>query len=205
MYILLAFVLSLNTFGAVNPGSNPENTPTLAKEWNIDRSHSAVNFRIRHFFTPVPGMFETWGGTIHFDPDDLDNSKIDIRIDVASINTKNGQRDEHLRTNDFFDAATFPHITFVSSDIRSNGENNFIAIGELTIKDVTETIELPFTLLGVMDHNRRPNTKVAGISAEYSLLRNDFGVGNGSYVQTAVIGNEVTIEIFLELLHQTQS
>jgi polyisoprenoid-binding protein YceI len=170
-----------------------------AKEWRIDQSHSAVNFKIRHFFTPVPGVFERWGGTIKFDPDNLEGSMIDINIEVASVNTKNERRDNHLRTADFFEAETYPNMTFVSHSIRQTGENTFVATGNLTIKETTKTIELPFELLGAMPHPSRENTTVAGFKSELSILRNEYGVGTGDYIQTVVIGDEVSIEIFLEV------
>lgn len=195
--IVLILVMSTSTFAS---GINQDGaTINEAKEWRIDGSHSAVNFKIRHFFTPVPGVFERWGGTLRFDPENLEGSSIDISIDVASVNTKNERRDRHLRTADFFEAETYPNITFVSNSIRQTGENTFVATGQLTIKETTKTIDLPFELLGTMPHPSRENTTVAGFKSELSIMRNDYGVGTGDYVQTAVIGNEVGIEIFLEV------
>jgi polyisoprenoid-binding protein YceI len=170
-----------------------------ATAWTIDASHSAVNFRIRHFFTPVPGVFERWGGTINFDANNLAASSIDIAIEVASVNTKNTRRDEHLRNPDFFEAEKYPNMTFKSSSIRRTGENAFVAVGQLTIKETTQTIELPFEFLGSMPHPWRENTEVAGFKANYSLSRLAFGVGSGDFVQTTVVGDQVDIEIFLEV------
>lgn len=197
--IALVLILVVNSSTSAS-GINLEGaTINEAKEWRIDSSHSAVNFKIRHFFTPVPGVFERWGGTFRFDPENLDGSSIDISIDVASVNTKNERRDGHLRTADFFQAETYPNMTFVSNSIRQTGENTFVATGQLTIKETTRTIDLPFELLGAMPHPSRENTTVAGFKSELSILRNDYGVGTGDYIQTAVIGNEVSIEIFLEV------
>lgn len=197
--IALVLILVVNSSTSAS-GINLEGaTINEAKEWRIDSSHSAVNFKIRHFFTPVPGVFERWGGTFRFDPENLDGSSIDISIDVASVNTKNERRDGHLRTADFFQAETYPNMTFVSYSIRQTGENTFVATGQLTIKETTRTIDLPFELLGAMPHPSRENTTVAGFKSELSILRNDYGVGTGDYIQTAVIGNEVSIEIFLEV------
>jgi polyisoprenoid-binding protein YceI len=134
-----------------------------------------------------------------FDPNNLEGSKIDISLEVGSINTKNERRDNHLRTDDFFNAEEFPTMKFVSTEIRSTGENAYVAVGELTIKETTKTIELPFKLLGVMADPRDENTTIAGFSAETKILRNEYGVGSGDYIQTAVIGDEVTIEINLEV------
>lgn len=193
--LILALLFTTN-FGDKTTTNTPDNH---APEWNIDAAHSAVNFKVRHFFTPVPGTFEKWGGTLLFDPANLEGSKIDITLEVASINTKNERRDNHLRTPDFFNAEEFPTMKFVSKEIRSTGENSYVAIGDLTIKETTKTIELPFTLLGVMPDPRNENTTIAGFTAQTSILRNEYGVGTGDYIQTAVIGDEVTIEINLEV------
>lgn len=174
-------------------------TVNNATEWVIDASHSKIGFEIRHFFTPVPGAFESYEATVYFSPDDLENSSINVTIDVKSINTANERRDGHLLSEDFFNAEQWGAITFTSSEIKSAGGNDFVAVGELTIRDVTKQIELPFTLLGVMDHPFREGTKVAGITSDLTINRNDYGVGTGDWAATAVVGDEVTIDLNLEL------
>lgn len=169
-----------------------------AQLWQIDAAHSAVNFKIRHFFTPVPGAFTKWDGVIRFDAANLAGCSIDVLIDVTSVNTKNERRDAHLRTPDFFDATTYPTIHFASSRIEKTGDNTFVAHGTLTMKNVSKPYALPFTFLGSMPHPR--GGTVAGFKAETQLLRNDYGVGTGGYVETTTIGNEVDIEILLELI-----
>ncbi len=170
---------------------------TAAPTWAIDAAHSSVNFSIRHFFTPVPGNFKAFTGSIKFDPANLAGSSIDVSIDVTSVNTQNERRDGHLRTPDFFDAQQFPTMTFRSTSIEKTGDNTFVAVGTLRIKDVTKTIRLPFTYLGSMPHPR--GGQVAGFKSELQILRNDYGVGTGSYVETGMIGNEVDISILLEV------
>lgn len=167
--------------------------------WTIDKSHSSIKFEIRHFFSNVPGAFHDYEADVNFNPENLGESSIDVTIQVASIDTENERRDGHLRTPDFFDAETFPTITFVSSEIVSAGDNNFVAKGQITIKDVTKDFEMPFTLLGVMDHPRREGSQIAGFNSEFTLLRNDFGVGTGDYISDAVIGNEVHVKLNMEL------
>jgi len=168
--------------------------------WQIDKSHSAINFTINHFFTPVDGSFDEYTADVKFDPADLENSSIDVEIQVASVNTRNERRDGHLKTDDFFNAANYPSIKFVSNRITAEGDNNFIAHGQITIRDVSKEFSLPFELLGVMDHPMRENSKVAGIVASAVLMRNDFGVGTGDWRATAVVGNKVNIRLNLELL-----
>ncbi|NBC27504.1 MAG: polyisoprenoid-binding protein [Bacteroidetes bacterium] len=174
-------------------------TANASTEWEIDRAHSAINFSINHFFTPVNGTFDDYDATVIFDPENLEESMIDVEIPVTSINTKNERRDNHLQSEDFFNAEKWPNIEFTSNTIESRGDNQFVAIGELTIRDVTRDFELPFTLQGVMDHPMEDNKVVAGIVADANLMRTDYGVGVGDWAATAVVGDEVNIELNLEL------
>ena len=177
----------------------PESDTLDATAWEIDTAHSAVNFTINHFFTPVDGTFDEFDAVVLFDPNNLEESSIDVTIPVASINTRNERRDGHLKTEDFFNAAEYPNIRFVSNEIVRDGENNFIARGELTIRDITKEFDLPFELLGVMDHPMQEGKKVAGMVASAELMRNDFGVGTGDWAATAVVGDKVSIKLNLEL------
>lgn len=176
----------------------------VLNEWSIDKAHSNVNFTITHFFTPVDGSFEDYSSEIYFDPADLENSSIDVTIPVASINTENDRRDNHLKSEDFFNASEWPNIHFESNRIEEIGDNQFVAHGELTIRDVTREFELPFELKGMMDHPMQEDTKVAGITASASLNRTDYGVGVGDWAATAVVGDEVNIQLNLELNAPTE-
>ena len=167
--------------------------------WSVDKSHSRIGFEVTHFFTPVNGTFDNYDAVVNFDPTNLGESQIEVKIAVNSINTQNEKRDGHLRTPDFFNAEEFPTISFKSSEIVSTGENTFAAKGQLTIKDVTQDIELPFTLLGVTDNPFREGTKVAGITSELNISRTAFDVGTGNWASDAVIGDEVSITLNLEL------
>ncbi|WP_245683946.1 YceI family protein [Rhodohalobacter halophilus] len=170
-----------------------------ATDWQLDKAHSSIKFTITHFFTPVTGTFDDVDATINFDPENLEESRIDVTIPVESVNTRNERRDNHLRSEDFFNTSQWPNMRFVSSSIEQTGENEFVARGELTIRDVTREFDLPFQLLGVMDHPMQENTRVAGISAKAELMRTDFGVGVGDWAATAVVGDRVNIELNLEL------
>ena len=193
--LLLWFVLI--AAGNLNITTDTNEAPI----WSVDKAHSAVQFKVRHFFTPVPGSFDQFDGVIRFDPNNLDGSSIDVNIAVGSVNTNNSDRDEHLRSGDFFDTAGFPEMHFKSSSIRQTGDNSYVAEGSLTIRDVTREIELPFEFLGAMEHPMRENTTVAGFRAGYKLMRTDFGVGSGSWAMTAVVGDEIDIEILMEVLN----
>lgn len=186
-------ILSLIVFGIVSIAA----VSYTSTAWTVDKAHSSVNFEVRHFFTPVDGTFSDYNVTVNFDPANLKESMIDVEIMVGSIDTKNERRNGHLKTADFFNAEKYPKITFKSTKIESKGDNKFVAHGDLTIKDVTKKIEMPFTLLGVMDHPR--GGKVAGISSQFVIDRNAYGVGTGDWAETTVVGKDVTAKLNLEL------
>jgi polyisoprenoid-binding protein YceI len=173
--------------------------PPKATAWSIDKAHSNVSFSVRHIFTPVTGEFKEYDANVMFDPENLDESSIDIEIQVGSIDTDVKKRDGHLQSDDFFNAAQYPTITFSSDNITAEEDNEFIAHGELTIKDVTKEVELPFTLLGVQDHPMQENTKVAGVTIDHEINRNDFNVGAGDWASTAIVGGEIELDIDLEM------
>jgi len=170
-----------------------------ATQWTIDKAHSNIEFSVSHFFTQVEGNFTDYEATVLFSPDNLAESSIDVTIPVASINTGNNRRDGHLQSPDFFNAEKYPNITFVSDNIESVGNNEFVANGTLTIKDISKQIELPFTLLGVKDNPFKEGTQVAGISASTEINRTDFEVGTGDWASDAVVGDNVKINLNLEL------
>ena len=191
----LLSILALGTFAIASVAM----VKIDAMSWSIDKSHSSINFEVRHFFAKVPGAFEQYDANVNFSPDNLEESSIDVVIQVPSINTKNERRDGHLQSADFFNAAEYPVIKFESDDIKSVGENKFVAYGTLTIKDISKDFELPFTLLGIQDNPFRENGVVAGIRSEFMLLRNDYNVGTGDWVSDAVVGDEVNVTLNLEL------
>lgn len=199
LQILTSVLLTLFTLSASHATVTDGETAVAVESWSLDKAHSNINFTITHFFTPVDGSFEDYSADIQFGPNDLKNSRIDVTIPVESINTENQRRDNHLQSEDFFNASEWPNIHFVSNEIEQTGENQFVAHGELTIRDVTREFELPFELLGVMDHPMQDNKKVAGIVANAEINRTDYGVGVGDWAATTVVGDEVNIQLNLEL------
>lgn len=189
---VLFFVISAFTTVPVDEKLN-------ATPWNIDEAHSNLNFEVTHFFTPVNGKFHEYTSEIYFSPDNLEESSINVEVMVNSVDTNNEKRDGHLQSDDFFNAEKYPKMTFTSDKITSEGDNNFIAHGKLTIKDVTKDVQLPFTLLGVKDHPMKENTKVAGIKGNLTIDRTTYDVGVGDWAATAVVGDEVNITFALEL------
>ncbi|MBU0729852.1 MAG: YceI family protein [Proteobacteria bacterium] len=173
-----------------------------AQEWKIDKDHSALRFSVKHIVTPVVGGFDEFTGMIRFDPNDLENSSIDITVNVSSINTGIKQRDDHLRSADFFEAEKYPEMRFVSKKITDLKNNRYEANGKMTIKQVTKNLALIFTATGEADHPspKMECTVVGGLVGQTSLKRLDYQVGNGQFFQMGIVGDEVSIELFVEML-----
>ncbi|ALM09348.1 hypothetical protein SB49_15490 [Sediminicola sp. YIK13] len=171
----------------------------MAKSWELDQNHTSVNFGVKHFFNTVNGIFQKKEGTFHFDPKDLPNSKFTFKIPVASIDTNIEKRDKHLTSSDFFDAESFPYITFTSTKINHLSGNDYQVVGDLTIKDVTKSVSIPFKITGEMENPMMKGTTILGLAFETKLKRTDFGVGKGNWAMTMVVGDEVNVEINMEL------
>lgn len=167
-----------------------------AATWTIDQVHSSVGFTIRHIFSKVPGSFDKFSGTIEYDPSNPTAASVKVDIDPASINTKNSQRDEHLRSDDFFDVAKFPAMSFQSTKV-TKGEGNALSVeGNLTLHGVTKPVTLAVTFLGA---GPAMGGQRAGFEAASKFDRKDFGiVWNKALDNGTVLGDEVTIAIGIE-------
>lgn len=169
----------------------------MAPNWTVDKAHSSIGFEITHFFTPVKGSFTDFTGTLAFDPSDLGSSNVNFTVDITSVHTANKKRDAHLQSKDFFNANKWPTMKFASTSIKKSG-SDYVAVGKLTIRDVTKSIEIPFKVLGVQDHPMKKGNLVTAMRAEFSIDRTKFGVGTGSWSATAVVGDNVDITVLLE-------
>ena len=169
---------------------------TLTGDYTIDASHSRIGFVARHaMVTKVRGSFNDFTGSIHLDTANPAASTAQISIEVASIDTRNEQRDGHLRTNDFFDAPTFPKITFKSTSVQQLDDAKFAVTGDLSIKDVTKAITVAFEFAGLATD---PYGNVrAGYEGTASLNRSDYGVSFNAALDTG--GLLVSEKISLEL------
>lgn len=175
--------------------------------WSFDRSHTEINFSVKHFFTPVTGSFEDFEVDLDYNAEHPERSKVEVRIDVKSIDTGNEKRDGHLLTGDFFDVDNHPNITFKSKKVRQNGPQQLIATGDFTMRGTTREIELPITLLGTKEipagmQEMIGAKAVASFETEIVLNRNDYGVGAGNFAATVVVGGEVNVHILVEA-HQS--
>lgn len=171
--------------------------------WQIDAAHSSAQFSVRHLMiSNVKGEFTKVTGTIVHDPVDPANSKVDVTIDADSINTRDAQRDTHLKSPDFFDTAKFPTITFRSTEIRRSEDGGKIK-GDLTIHGVTREVVLDVE--GPTAETKDPwgFTRIAA-SATTKINRKDFGLTWNAALETGgvLVGDDVKITIDLEAIKQ---
>ncbi len=169
--------------------------------YKADPVHSRVGFSIRHFVSDVDGRFKDFNGEIRYDAQHPADSSVQFAVQAASIYTDNEQRDNHLKSPDFFDAAKFPTLTFASSKVTPKGSNSFDVTGNLTIKGVTKTVTVPATYLGVV---KTPQGEVAGFKSSFTINRMDYGVSWNRAVEGggSMLSDEVTININIEAHRQ---
>jgi polyisoprenoid-binding protein YceI len=174
--------------------------------WLIDDVHSHVGFSVKHMMvTTVRGQFKSYRGVLSLDPVDFTKSSFQGEIDVASIQTGNADRDNHLRTNDFFDVQSHPTIQFKSEKIEARGDGEYVVRGALTIRGVTKDVALEVEFLGT---SKNPYGKtVAGFSARGTLNRRDFGVSFNTILESGgvAVAEKVKIEIDIEAVQQEAS
>ena len=177
-------------------------THVMAHEWKTDPSHSGILFEIKHIYSTVRGHFSDFTGDVFFDPDNLEKSKFDFVVKLESINTNNGKRDNHLRSDDFFAASKYPVMTFKSSRVSHAGGNKYVLEGKMTIKDVTKDMVLEFIYWGQKENPFKKNEMVAGFDTRFNINRLDYHVGNGKFYKMGVVGKDVDILITLEVVRR---
>ena len=169
--------------------------------YDIDATHSSAHFSVRHLMiSNVKGEFTKVTGTVTWDPDNPASSKVEATIDVASLHTRDEQRDGHLKSADFFDVAQYPDIKFVSKGVAPDGHDEYLVKGDMTIHGVTREVEL---------HVEGPTPEVkdpwgnlkAGAAATAKINRKDFGLTWNAPLETGgvVVGEEVKINLEVEL------
>jgi polyisoprenoid-binding protein YceI len=168
----------------------------LSGDYTIDTAHSRVGFVARHaMVTKVRGSFDEFEGSIHIDGDNPANSSGRVTIQAKSINTRNSQRDEHLRSNDFLDMDNNSEITFVSSGIKQTGDAEFVVSGDLSIRGVSKPIEIPFEYTGSATDpfgNQR-----LGLEGSVVINRKDYGVSWNAALEGGgvLVSEKVTLEV----------
>jgi polyisoprenoid-binding protein YceI len=167
----------------------------LSGQYRLDPAHSRVGFVARHaMVTKVRGSFNEVEGSGYFDAENPSNSRLELTIKAHSIDTRNADRDAHLRSNDFFDMDTYPEIRFVSTSVEKVDEENYRVTGDLTVKDVTRAITLDFELTGVAQDpwgNQR-----LGLEGSTVINRKDWNVNFNVALEAGgvLVSDKITIE-----------
>lgn len=177
--------------------TNTDQTTAL-KTYTVDPSHSRLGFTVRHLgFSKVRGAFEQFEGTVHMQPGDLSTLEASAAVQTQSITTNDAKRDEHLRSEDFFEVETYPTITFESTDVRDVSGDTFTLVGEFTMHGVTKTIELDGELLG---EGTDPwgGTRVA-FEASTKLNRKEYGLNWNAVLESGGVLVSDSVEITLEI------
>ncbi len=170
--------------------------------WTIDTAHSEIGFKVKHLvISTVSGKFNAFEGKLEGEPDDLTNAKISFSADIESIHTGNEQRDGHLKSGDFFDAASHPKLTFQSTSIEKKGDD-YKVNGDLTLKGVTKPVTLNVEFGGVQ--KSLYGQTVAGFEVTGKINRQDFGLTWSAVTEAGgvVVGDEVKLAANLEVIKQ---
>jgi polyisoprenoid-binding protein YceI len=177
-------------------------TTTTTRTYTIDKTHSEAMFQVRHLVTRVRGRFSDFEGAIQFNAAQPDQSSVAFTIKTASVDTSVADRDNHLRSEDFFHVEKHPHITFVSKAIVNKGDNEFDVTGTLTIRGVTKDVTLPVTFLG---EAKDPwgNARI-GFEAELTINRKDYGLLWNAALETGgfLVGDDVKITLQIQAIAQ---
>lgn len=168
----------------------------------IDKGHSSVEFRVRHFASKVNGRFGDFEGTIQADPTKPEASAVTFTIKSASIDTNNGKRDDDLRSPNFFEAAKFPEITFKSTKMTATGKDQYAVTGTLTMHGVSKEVTLPVTYLGSAKDpwgNQR-----ASFELNTKLNRKDYGIDWNKTLDSGglMLSEDVDVTIDLETIRK---
>lgn len=167
--------------------------------WQIDTAHSEVQFAVRHLMiSTVRGQFERFSGTLDLNENQPTLSSVEVKIETASVNTRNEQRDGHLRSPDFFNADQYPYITFKSTRVEQDDANHGRVIGDLTIRDITKPVTLNVEYSG---QAKSPwGTTSAGFSAHTKINRSDWDLNWNQALETGgvLVGEKIEIGLDVE-------
>ncbi len=174
-------------------------------QWSIDPAHSEIQFKVKHLMiSNVSGSFTSFSGSAETEGDDFENAQVAFSADLASINTNNEQRDEHLRSDLFFDAEKFPTLSFRSTGMTKGDEDEYNLTGDLTIKGATQPVTFKAEAGGIAK-DMRGNTKAA-FSLSGKINRKDFGLTWNAALETGgvVLSDEVRLLAEVQLLKGAQ-
>jgi polyisoprenoid-binding protein YceI len=168
--------------------------------WQIDNAHSQVQFSVRHMMiSNARGRFENFSGTVQFDDANPTNSSVEVQIEAASINTREPNRDNHLRSPDFLDVAQFPNITFKSTRLEKVDDQNGRITGDLTIRGVSHPVVLEVEYAG---QSKMWGRVSAGFSATAKFNRKDWGLVWNQTLESGglLVGDQIQVSIELEIV-----
>ncbi|MDH3892790.1 MAG: YceI family protein [candidate division Zixibacteria bacterium] len=174
---------------------------TQAATWNFDKSHSSVGFSVRHMvISKTTGHFSDFEGVLDFSGEDFGAGKVEVTVQMASVDTDDEKRDGHLRTGDFFDVEKYPTMTFKSTKVSDTKDNAFQLTGILTIKDVSKEVIFDCEHHGTLT-DPWGNTR-AGFTAEAEINRQDFNVSFSKLLDGGgmVVGDMVTVKLEIEAI-----
>lgn len=168
--------------------------PTLAQTtYHAFPSSSKVGFSLRHFTNTADGEFGKFSGTLEFSKQHPENSSIEYEVDVASVDTGNGTRDDHLRGDEYFEVKKYPKMTFESKAFKNVGKNKYMVTGALTIKGHSKNISVPVTLAKTQSL-WASGEEALTFDSTFAVNRTEFGVGE----ESSLLGSEVTVSLHLE-------
>jgi polyisoprenoid-binding protein YceI len=182
--------------------SAPSSAPGTITTWNLDPAHSHAEFKVKHMMiSNVKGGFSGLSGTLQLDESDYTHSTVEASIPVTSIKTGDEQRDGHLKGADFFDAETYPTMTFKSVNIDSTGGADYEVTGDLTLHGVTKAVTFAVEDVSVPSKDPWGNQRI-GLSATAKINRKDFGLTWNSALETGglLVGEDVTISLEVQFI-----
>lgn len=171
--------------------------------WTVDRAHSNLDFSVRYMMlSNVRGTYNDFNAVLIQHGDDFSGSEVEVTVIAKSIDTQNDDRDNHLRSDDFFDAENHPELTFVSREFEKTGEKTYRIFGDLTIRGTTRPVELDAELVGIIDDPR--GFRRAAFSGSTTINRNDFGVQWNRVLDAGgfVVGDNVNITINVQFIEE---
>jgi polyisoprenoid-binding protein YceI len=172
--------------------------------YKIDAAHSEIGFKVKHLMiTNVAGQFKTFDATMTSTADDFSDAKISFEADVNSVDTNQPQRDEHLKSGDFFAATEFPKLTFVSTNLEKKSGDDYILNGELTMRGVTKPVSLNVEFGGAVTDPY--GQQKAGFEISGKINRKDFGVSFGAVTETGgvLLADDVKLNMSVQMIKQT--
>lgn len=166
-------------------------------KYAVDPVHGSIGFAIDFWgVNELQGLFHQYSGTIELDDENIENSSVHVMIDIASVDTGNEGRDNHLQQDDYFDAAKYPHMVFQSKEIKKT-DSGMLAVGDFFLHGVTKEISIPFTIRGPVMGPR--NTQRIGIKGNTTIKRSDFNMNVGRTLENGMLMISDNVRITLDI------